>query len=99
MIHDDFLRVCRRCGFSGSENYCARCGEPYKHKRISVSGLAHEVLHHFTHFEKGFGYTLKKLVTRPGYMQRAYIEGDRTRHQKPFSMFFICATISALSRY
>ena len=32
-------------------------------------------------------------------MQRDYIEGERNKHQKPFSMFFICATVAALSRY
>lgn len=32
-------------------------------------------------------------------MQRQFIDGDRARHQKPFSMFFICATVAALSRY
>lgn len=32
-------------------------------------------------------------------MQRAYIDGDRARHQKPFAMFFICATVAALARY
>lgn len=32
-------------------------------------------------------------------MQRAYIEGERSRHQKPFSTFFICATAAALGRY
>jgi hypothetical protein len=32
-------------------------------------------------------------------MQRTYIEGMRGRYQKPFSMFFICATFSAIARY
>jgi hypothetical protein len=32
-------------------------------------------------------------------MQRTYLEGKRSIHQKPFSMFFICATITALCRY
>jgi hypothetical protein len=32
-------------------------------------------------------------------MQRHYLEGFRAYYQKPFSMFFICATISALSLY
>ena len=32
-------------------------------------------------------------------MQRVYIEGDRNRYQKPFSTFFICATLAVLSRY
>lgn len=64
-----------------------------------MAGLLHDIFHFFTHLDKGFGYTVKMLIKAPGQMQREYIEGDRARHQKPFSMFFICATISALSRY
>ena len=99
MIDSNDNQVCKSCGFSGVENYCNRCGQPFKTKRISLSGLLHDVFHHFTHLDKGFGYTLRKLIIAPGYMQRAYIEGERTKHQKPFSMFFICATVAALSRY
>jgi hypothetical protein len=91
--------ICKYCGSSNVENYCSRCGQPYKTKRITLSGLLHEVFHLFTHLDKGFGYTLKQLITTPGKMQRRYIEGDRSKHQKPFSTFFICATIAALSRY
>jgi hypothetical protein len=64
-----------------------------------LSGLLHDVFHVFTHLDKGFGYTLKQLLVTPGKMQKGYIEGDRARHQKPFSMFLICATLAALSRY
>lgn len=90
---------CSYCGFSGTENYCSRCGQPYKTKRITLSGLLHEAFHLFTHLDKGFGYTLKRLTTAPGQMQKEYIEGKRSRYQKPFSTFFICATVSALTRY
>ncbi|RYD73379.1 MAG: DUF3667 domain-containing protein, partial [Sphingobacteriales bacterium] len=51
------------------------------------------------HLDKGFGFTLKELVIFPGKMQRAFIEGNRSKYQKPFSMFFICITIAALLRY
>jgi hypothetical protein len=64
-----------------------------------VKAVVHDVFHFFTHLEKGFGYTLKQLIVAPGTMQREYILGDRARHQKPFSMFFICATIAAVGRY
>lgn len=93
------IQVCKSCGFSGIENYCNHCGLPYKTKRITTAGLLHDVFHFFTHLDKGFGYTVKMLITAPGNMERAYVEGDRSRYQKPFSMFFICATITALSRY
>jgi len=95
----DDTQECKSCGSSGTGNYCSRCGQSYKIKRITLSALIHDIFHFFTHLEKGFGYTLKQLIVTPGKMQRAYIEGERTRHQKPFSMFFICATVTAVSRY
>lgn len=91
--------TCKTCHQDGSGKYCASCGTPYQSKRITVSSLVHEVFHFFTHLDKGFPYTLKKLIVSPGRMQRDYIEGHRARHQKPFAMFFICASVMALSLY
>lgn len=99
MEESDTIKKCKSCGFSGAGNYCGHCGQAFKTKRITIPGLLQDVIHLFTHFDKGFGYTLKQLIITPGHMQRNYIEGYRNKHQKPFSMFFICATFSALSRY
>jgi hypothetical protein len=44
----------------------------------------------------GISVYASKLITSPGHMQREYIEGNHARHQKPFAMFFICATVFAL---
>jgi hypothetical protein len=99
MRDEDESQVCRNCSHSGLGAYCSRCGQPYEQKRITLHGLLHDVFHLFTHLDKGFGYTLKLLILAPGHMQRTYIEGERSRHQKPFSMFFICATLAALTRY
>ena len=93
------LKICKSCGFAGTGKYCGACGQTYLIKRITLAGLLHDVFHFFTHLEKGLGYTLKQLVVAPGKMQKSYIAGDRARHQKPFSMFFICATIAGLGRY
>jgi len=90
---------CRRCGSDIAEKYCGQCGEQKIIKRITLPGLLHDVFHLFTHLDKGFGFTVKELLLRPGHMQRDYVEGNRSRYQKPFSMFFICATIDALVRY
>lgn len=99
MAEKHTIKKCKSCGFYGTGNYCRHCGHPLKIKRITITGILQDAFHLFTHFEKGFGYTLKQLIIAPGHMQRFYIEGDRGRHQKPFSMFFICATFSALCRY
>lgn len=99
MNHSKSIQVCKSCGFSGKGNYCSQCGQYYKIKRISLTGLLQDIFHFFTHLESGFFYTLKQLIIKPGYMQREYVEGVRHKHQTPFSMFFICGTIAALLRY
>jgi hypothetical protein len=93
------VKICKSCGSKGKDDFCSHCGQPFTAKRISIPGILFDVFHLFTKFEKGFGYTLKQLIIAPGTMQLDFLEGDRRRHQKPFSMFFICATFSALSRY
>lgn len=99
MSNFDDIKLCKSCGLSGTGNYCNNCGQSFNIRRISFAGLLRDILHFFTHIEKGFGYSLKQLIIAPGHMQRAYVEGKRNIHQKPFSMFFICATITALTRY
>jgi rRNA maturation protein Nop10 len=96
MLHPS---ICKNCGYTTSGNYCEQCGQRTAVAQITLHSIVHEVFHYFTHLDKGFGYTLKKLITEPGTMQRRYIEGERSRHQKPFSMFFICGTISGLGYY
>jgi hypothetical protein len=98
-ITDGHIQTCKSCGHEGTGRYCSSCGQSFATKRISSKSLLHEVFHFFTHLEKGFGYTLKQLIVAPGIMQREYVEGKRSRHQKPFSMFFICISINAVVRY
>lgn len=93
------ITKCKSCGFSGAGKYCSECGQAFITKRITLRGLLRDIFHLFTHFDKGFFYTLKRLVIAPGHMQRDFIAGNRNRHQKPFSMFFICATFSGIARY
>lgn len=93
------ISSCKNCGSPVTDKYCAHCGQPTTTKRITFSGLIHDAFHLFTHVDKGILFTLKKLITAPGTMQRDFIDGDRARHQKPFAMFFICATVAALIRY
>lgn len=99
MKGSNIIHKCKSCGFSGTKNYCSHCGQSFKTKRISIKELLRELFHFFTHIEKGFFYTLKQLIVAPGRMQLNYIEGKRIIHQKPFSMFLLCATITALFRY
>jgi len=93
------VHTCKQCGSHGNGKFCSTCGQLYAVKKITVKGILHEIFHFFTHLEKGFPYTLRKLITNPGEMQREYIEGQRVRHQKPFSMYFLSVTAAALLYY
>lgn len=93
------MEQCKFCGSAVTGNYCNQCGANLVVKRLTVHGILHEVFHFFTHFDKGYPYTIKKLMTGPGKMQLEYVEGHRSRYQKPFSMFFLSATIAALALY
>ena len=91
--------LCANCGQPATTPYCGYCGKQVELKRITVSGMLHEAFHFFTRLDKGFPYTLKKLITQPGILQRKYIAGERSLPQKPFSMFFLCASFAAVSLY
>ena len=91
--------ACKNCKANGVGDFCASCGQKFKTERLSVRSILHEVFHFFTHLDHGFPYTLKRLFTAPGTMQKEYVDGVRQKYQKPFSMFFICATIAALTMY
>lgn len=93
------VHYCKTCKKNGKGNFCNHCGQDYLTKRITISSVVHEIFHFFSHLDKGFLYTLKNLIIAPGKPQLEYINGDRTKHQKPFSMFFLCATAAALIYY
>ena len=93
------MPVCNNCGNDGTGNYCSECGKHYVVTRVTISSILHEVTHIFTHFEKGFLYTFWLLLKEPGHMQKEYFSGHRSKHQKPFSMFFVAATLLALTIY
>lgn len=99
MSHTQTEHICKQCGAKGFGNFCSNCGQTYNTARLTMSHLLHEVLHFFTHLDKGFPYTLKRLTTMPGKMQMEYITGHRNKYQKPFSMFFVCGTLTALALY
>ncbi len=99
MSNTNTIKHCKQCDKEGNGNYCNNCGQSYTIKRITIATIIHEIFHFFSHLDKGILYTLKQLIVSPGKPQLEYIEGHRVKHQKPFSMFFLCATAAALIYY
>jgi hypothetical protein len=98
-MEKEAIQQCPYCEPGKTPHYCSACAQPLHPKRLTFKGMLHEMFHFFSHLDKGFPYTLKKLITAPGTMQREYIDGKRSAYQKPFSMYFICASFCALAFY
>lgn len=72
---------CTNCGKELTDNYCSRCGQKADTHRFSTQHIfAHDFIHGVFHLDKGFLFTARELLTRPGYSIREYIEGKRVNH-------------------
>jgi hypothetical protein len=79
---------CKSCGNILNEKYCPNCGQPAKLKRIDKHYISHELLH-LLHFEKGFFYTIRELMTRPGDSIKEFIVEHRNKHMKPVGFLIL----------
>lgn len=72
---------CLNCGQALSGNYCVDCGQKASTHRFTLRHIfSHDLVHGLFHLDKGFPFTIKELLTRPGYSVREYIEGKRSQH-------------------
>jgi len=69
---------------------CPECGQKVNIHRFTVSHILHELLHAFTHADKGALHLLKELAIRPGTVLQEYIlEGKRKKYFNPFTLLLI----------
>lgn len=83
------MKTCLSCGYKFEGKFCSNCGQKAEVKRLTYPVLMSEILHFFTHLEKGFLRTSVNLVTRPGVISIEYLKGRRKTYQQPFSYFII----------
>lgn len=82
---------CLNCAtlLTADDHFCPHCGQKTDTHRLNMSHIWHDVLHAFTHADKGFFYTIKELAIRPGRVAREYVEGKRKKYFNPFNFLFI----------
>lgn len=85
---------CQNCGQSITENFCGNCGQK-KFKRIDGKYLSDEIQYTLLHTNKGFLYSIKKIIKNPGKTAREFIDGNRVNHYKPILLAFVLSGISA----
>ncbi len=86
--------TCLNCDYSIDENFCRNCGQK-KFKRIDKKYVTDELQYLLIHTNKGFLYTVKKLIKSPGATARDFIDGNRVNHYKPLLLAFVLSGISA----
>lgn len=88
--------LCKNCQNVFNGHYCNVCGQSAKTRRIDSFFLMEDIEHGILHYDKGIGYSLKRLYKKPGVEIRNYISGKRVGHFRPISLAIILATVYAL---
>lgn len=83
------MTTCLNCGHTFEGKYCPECGQKSSVERLTIAVLLEDIVHFFTHLEKGFLFTTWNLLVRPGSTSLNYVSGKRKAYQKPVSYFLI----------
>lgn len=86
---------CKNCNQPLNGTFCSSCGLPATLKRIDRHYISHELLH-LLHFEKGFLFTAKDLMLRPGQSIREFIFDNRNKHVKPIAYLILTSLLFTL---
>jgi len=86
--------ICKNCSEEIVLNFCGNCGQK-KAKRIDRTYIKDELQYTVLHMNKGFLYSIKKILRGPGKTAREFVEGNRVNHYKPILLVFVVAGISA----
>lgn len=90
---------CLNCGtlLTADDRFCPTCGQKSDTHRLTVGHIWHDLVHAFTHADKGLLFTVKELIIRPGIVAREYIQGKRKKYFNPFSFLIIVVGITILA--
>ena len=90
--------TCENCQSTLSQNYCPNCGKTARVPKINFGYLTSEV-GEILMLEKGFFFTVKELLLRPGDNVRRFILKDRSRLLKPILFIVMTSLIYSLLNY
>jgi Protein of unknown function (DUF3667) len=86
---------CKNCNNEANHNYCPNCGQPIKLQRINRHYIVYEI-GQVLNFEKGFFYTIRELLIRPGKSVSSFLTESRIRLIKPIIFVIVTSLIYSL---
>ena len=90
--------TCLNCGNPVMDNYCSNCGQK-KFKRIDKKYIWNELQYTVFHTNKGFLYSIKRILKNPGKTAREFIDGSRVNHYKPILLVFVLSGVATFISY
>ena len=91
--------LCKNCNNSFEGSFCNSCGQKSDVQRVNFKYLVNEIPNSILKLNRGFLFTLKELLIRPGHSIREFLEGKRVNHYKPIAFLLITSTLYGLSAY
>lgn len=86
---------CQNCGQVTAGNYCSHCGQNLELKRIDKKYVFQQLLKS-AGLEKGFIFTCKELLTKPGKTIQEYLSKNRQKVTKPITFLVLTSLIYTL---
>lgn len=82
--------TCPACSQAATTAFCPTCGERSIHTRVlTLRGLLGQLANVLTNIDGRLLRTLRQLVTRPGALTEAYVNGNRKQFLGPFQLFVL----------
>jgi hypothetical protein len=82
--------TCPTCHTGVASAYCPDCGEqPLRPRELTLRGLLGQIFEAFTNIDSKLIRSLRWLLTRPGLLTVAYLEGRRKVFLNPVALFLI----------
>lgn len=90
---------CKNCKNSINENFCSNCGQRTTVSAINYKTLISEFQNQIFQINRGFLFTVKELIVRPGHAIQGFIGGKRKPYYKPLSFLLVSITIYIFVSY
>lgn len=93
------LTTCANCSspLEPSYKFCPQCSQKTNLHRLSLHDIFHDVVHYFTHADKGLFGLMKDLALTTGKVANEYVTGKRKKYFPPLNFFLIAATLYVLA--
>jgi hypothetical protein len=91
------MNTCSNCNSSFSGNFCNNCGQKKDTGRLTFAHITHEIVHAFTHADKGFFVLAKKMLLQAGTVAYEYIVA--CKRKKYFNLFTFFVLVTAIASF